>query len=255
MGFLSRIAWEMFLRNWTGKVYLGFNKKVSQGLNRKSFIFTYVGHQVLKCFWANGATAVLVKDSEGHPDHVLVVRAVHLVCHHVAELGELNLAGTVRVVLKSEQVYHKATIVTPEYFVYEVKKLCLRGVHPHRPHGIAELASVDRPATVHVELIEGLLQLGDLLLTHWGGRLRGHGKASLPPPRHALTLKGGMFHLFPWLPSTCFEIQYLPLWYWADISQMLQPYMRSQISAEICLNWELANDAIREAVKGELLAH
>ena len=32
---------------------------------------------------------------------------------------------------------------------------------------------------------------------------------------------------------------------------MLQLYMRSQISAEICLNWELANDAITEAVKGE----
>ena len=65
---------------------------------------TYMCHQVFKGAGLDGAPAIFVKDSEGHPDHVLVVGAVHLVCHHVAELGELNLAGTVRVVLESEDI-------------------------------------------------------------------------------------------------------------------------------------------------------
>ena len=57
---------------------------------------------MLEVFRADGAGAVLVKDPEGHPDHVLVVDGVHLVRHHVAELWKLNLARTVSVVLKTE---------------------------------------------------------------------------------------------------------------------------------------------------------
>ena len=36
---------------------------------------------------------------ERHPDHVLVVDGAHLVGHHVAELGKLNLPRPVSVVL------------------------------------------------------------------------------------------------------------------------------------------------------------
>ena len=50
------------------------------------------------------------------------------------------------------------------YFIDQVKQLCFCGVHAHRPHGIAKLPGVDRPPSVHVELVERLLQLGDLLL-------------------------------------------------------------------------------------------
>lgn len=41
----------------------------------------------------------LVKNSESHPDHFLVIDAGHLVLHHVTELGELDLARVIRVVL------------------------------------------------------------------------------------------------------------------------------------------------------------
>ena len=56
---------------------------------------------MLEVFRADGAGAVLVKDPEGHPDHVLVVDGVHLVRHHVAELWKLDHARAVSVVLKN----------------------------------------------------------------------------------------------------------------------------------------------------------
>ena len=57
-------------------------------------------HEVFEGAGLDGALAMPVEDPEGHPDHVLVVGAVHLVSHHVAELGELDLTGAVRVVLQ-----------------------------------------------------------------------------------------------------------------------------------------------------------
>ena len=48
---------------------------------------------------ADSPSPVLVQDSEGHPDHVGIVDGVHLVRHHVAELGELNHPRPVSVIL------------------------------------------------------------------------------------------------------------------------------------------------------------
>ena len=59
-----------------------------------------MSHEVLEGSRLNGPTAILVKDPEGHPDHVLIIDRPHLGGHHVAELRELNLAGTVGVKLK-----------------------------------------------------------------------------------------------------------------------------------------------------------
>ena len=50
------------------------------------------------------------------------------------------------------------------YFIDEVEEFGFCWVHPHRPHGIAKLPCVDRPAAVHVKFIKSLFQLGDLLL-------------------------------------------------------------------------------------------
>ena len=52
------------------------------------------------------------------------------------------------------------------YLIYQIKQLLLRGVHAHGPHGVAQLGGVDGAAAVHVELVEGLLELGHLLLAH-----------------------------------------------------------------------------------------
>ena len=59
-----------------------------------------MSHEMLEVFRADGAGAVLVKDPEGHPDHVLVVNGPHLGRHHVAEFRKLNLTRPVCVVLK-----------------------------------------------------------------------------------------------------------------------------------------------------------
>ena len=64
---------------------------------------TNVSHEMLEVFWADGAGAVLVQDSEGHPDHIGVVDGVHLVGHHVAELRKLNHAGAVSIVLNNNK--------------------------------------------------------------------------------------------------------------------------------------------------------
>ena len=48
--------------------------------------------------------------------------------------------------------------------VNQVEQLLLGGVHAHGAHGVAQLLGRDRPAPVVVELVEGLLQLRDLLL-------------------------------------------------------------------------------------------
>ena len=61
---------------------------------------TYMCHQVFKGAGLDGAPAIFVKDSEGHPDHVLVVNGPHLGRHHVAEFRKLNLTRPVCVVLK-----------------------------------------------------------------------------------------------------------------------------------------------------------
>ena len=50
------------------------------------------------------------------------------------------------------------------HLIDKIKKLCLCRVHAHGAHGVAQLLGVDGPAPVHVELVEGLLQLSDLLL-------------------------------------------------------------------------------------------
>ena len=52
------------------------------------------------------------------------------------------------------------------YLIYQIQQLLLRGVHAHGPHGVSQLGGVDGPAPVHVELVEGLLELGHLLLAH-----------------------------------------------------------------------------------------
>ena len=57
-------------------------------------------HQVLEGAGLDGAPAVFVKDSEGHPYHVFVVDGPHFGRHHVAKLRKLNLTRTVCVVLK-----------------------------------------------------------------------------------------------------------------------------------------------------------
>ena len=56
---------------------------------------------MLESFGADGPTAVLVKNPEGHPDHVLVVVCIHLVRHHIAELTKLNHTRTISVILEN----------------------------------------------------------------------------------------------------------------------------------------------------------
>ena len=58
-----------------------------------------MSHEMFEVLGADGPRAVLVQHSEGHPDHVRVVDGVHLVRHHVAELGELNHPRPVSVIL------------------------------------------------------------------------------------------------------------------------------------------------------------
>jgi|688.fasta_scaffold341596_2 hypothetical protein len=56
---------------------------------------------------------------ECHPDHVLIVDGAHLVGHHVAELGELDLARPIRVVLNSNTYFIK----TSSFSVYYVARI------------------------------------------------------------------------------------------------------------------------------------
>ena len=65
-------------------------------------LLTDVQHEVFELVSGDGAAAVLVEGPEGEPHHVLVVVLGHLGGHHVAELGELDLPGPVRVVLVNQ---------------------------------------------------------------------------------------------------------------------------------------------------------
>ena len=53
------------------------------------------------------------------------------------------------------------------HLVDKVQQFLLGGVHAHRSHGVPQLGGVDGPAPVHIELVEGLPELRDLLLTHF----------------------------------------------------------------------------------------
>ena len=59
---------------------------------------------MFKLIRRNGAAAILVKCPEGQPHHLHVVRDVHLVGHHVAELGELYLARSISIILTFQEI-------------------------------------------------------------------------------------------------------------------------------------------------------
>ena len=63
-------------------------------------IITYMSHAMCEGFSTDSPATILVQDSEGYPDHVLIVNSVHFIRHHVAELWKFNLSGPVSVVLK-----------------------------------------------------------------------------------------------------------------------------------------------------------
>ena len=58
-----------------------------------------MSHEMFEVLGTDCPGPVLVQHPEGHPDHVRVVDGVHLVRHHVAELGELNHPRPVSVIL------------------------------------------------------------------------------------------------------------------------------------------------------------
>ena len=73
------------------------------------------------------------------PHGFLVVIRADLAGHHVTELGKLDLPGPVSVEL-----------------VDHLQQLRLGGVHPHGPHGVAQLSGGDCAATISVKQVECL---------------------------------------------------------------------------------------------------
>ena len=70
----------------------------------------------------DAALSSSVKNPERQSDHLLVIVAVHLSSHHVTKLGELNIAGVVRV--KLDRVF-KYNVFPPDQTNYKLAlKLC-----------------------------------------------------------------------------------------------------------------------------------
>ena len=61
-----------------------------------------MSHEMLEGRRLDGPAAVLIKNPESHPDHVLIINSPHLGRHHVAELRKLNLARAVCVKLETK---------------------------------------------------------------------------------------------------------------------------------------------------------
>ena len=72
-----------------------------------SICLTYVSHEMLECRRLDGPAAILTKNPEGHPDHVLIINSPHLGRHHVAKLRKLNLSREVSVKLNKRIVYNQ----------------------------------------------------------------------------------------------------------------------------------------------------
>ena len=84
------------------------------------------------------------------------------------------------------------------HLIDEIQELCLCWVHAHGPHGVPQLPGVDAAAAVHVELVEGLLELGDLLLAHVPRGPGGVGHGRELGLSHPLTLQMEIISLCFW---------------------------------------------------------
>ena len=96
---------------------------------------------------ADAAGAIFIEESEGFEDFFGGVAVVDLDGHDVEEVGELDLAGAVAVVV-----------------THEVEHLLLADVEAQRPHGDLELVVVNGAGLVGIEQVERLLDLLALLL-------------------------------------------------------------------------------------------
>ena len=63
---------------------------------------TNVCHKMFKLMRTDGAPPILVECPECQPHHLHVIRDVHLVGHHVAELWELYLPRSICIILTTQ---------------------------------------------------------------------------------------------------------------------------------------------------------
>ena len=146
--------------------------------------YTNFGHQMFEWRCLQTTLSLLVKDSESHPDHFLVIDACHLVLHHVAKLGKLDLARVVRVIL-GQKLTLKVLLRYTRNLIENIEQLSLCRIQTQAPHCKPELLHwetyylgfvegnlntlhcaggrpylwIDCSSLVHIKQIKGLLQL------------------------------------------------------------------------------------------------